>query len=398
MKRTAHGNPILVGKDKTTILKSINPLLEKEIQDLIFENPECLPISDIDESYNPVIPICKELYTSAGPLDIFMITPNGDLVVIETKLWSNPESRRKVVAQILDYAKELSKWSYSDLQREINRKLNTKGNILFDIVTKENSEFSLSEIDFVDAVSRNLRIGKFMLIIAGDGIREGAKNLTEFINKAGNLNFSLAMVELPIFKTPNDELLLFPRTVVKTVEIQKINIEVSEGISITSNIQQAQEQSENTEVSKEVIQRREFFTEFWTKFVNQLEFDDPEQTEPKITKGQNLYIYPGNDKNNWISCYFMQSTKRVGVYFKFHSNQKGQSQKEQLNEYKEDIRNELSEEVIWSWDSSLTGGFGVRMNVEDVYDSNNSKMISEFFSKWSNQFVNIMRPKLKQIE
>ena len=123
MKRTAHGNPILVGKDKTTILKSINPLLEKEIQDLIFENPECLPISDIDESYNPVIPICKELYTSAGPLDIFMITPNGDLVVIETKLWSNPESRRKVVAQIIDYAKELSKWSYSDLQREINLSL-----------------------------------------------------------------------------------------------------------------------------------------------------------------------------------------------------------------------------------------------------------------------------------
>jgi len=330
LKRTAHGNPILVGKDKTTILKSINPLLEKEIQDLIFENPECLPISDIDESYNPVIPICKELYTSAGPLDIFMITPNGDLVVIETKLWSNPESRRKVVAQILDYAKELSKWSYSDLQREINRKLNTKGNILFDIVTKVNSEFSLSEIDFVDAVSRNLRIGKFMLIIAGDGIREGAKNLTEFINKAGNLNFSLAMVELPIFKTPNDELLLFPRTVVKTVEIQKINIEVSEGISITSNIQQAQEQSENTEVSKEVIQRREFFTDFWTNFVNQLEFDYPEQTEPKITKGQNLYIYPGNDKNNWISCYFMQSTKRVGVYFKFHSNQKGHRKKSNL--------------------------------------------------------------------
>jgi len=58
----------------------------------------------------------------------------------------------------------------------------------------------------------------------------------------------------------------------------------------------------------------------------------------------------------------------------------------------------LSKEVIWSWDSSLTDGFGVRMNVEDVYDSYNNKMISDFFSKWANQFVNTMRPKLKQIE
>ena len=114
MKEKAPGNPILITKEETSVLPSINPLLEKDIQDLLFMNPECLPISDIDESYNPVIPVCKELYTSAGPLDIFMITPNGDLVIIETKLWSNPESRRKVVAQILDYAKELSTWSYSD--------------------------------------------------------------------------------------------------------------------------------------------------------------------------------------------------------------------------------------------------------------------------------------------
>ena len=63
-----------------------------------------------------------------------MVTPNGDLIVIETKLWSNPESRRKVVAQILDYAKEMSKWTYSDLQREVNRNLKTKGNHLYKII------------------------------------------------------------------------------------------------------------------------------------------------------------------------------------------------------------------------------------------------------------------------
>lgn len=398
MKRTAHGEPILVSKNYTSVLKSVNTLLEREIQDLIFENPECLPISDIDESYNPIIPVCKELYTNAGPLDILMITANGDLVIIETKLWRNPESRRKVVAQILDYAKELSKWSYSDLQREINRKLNTKGNILFHIASKTFPDISLNEIDFVDAVSRNLRLGKFMLIIAGDGIREGAKNLTEFINKAGNLNFSLAMVELPMFKTPNDELIVFPRTIVKTVEIQKINIEIPEGVTVKNNFQQNEDVISTNEVTEEIKEKREFFTRFWSEFISMLQFDDPEQQEPKVTKGQNLYIYPGNDKNSWISCYFMQSTKRVGVYFRFHSNQMGQLQKEELNEYKEDIRRELGDKVIWAWENGNTDGFGVRMNIEDVYDSKNKKPIMNFFAKWSNKFVNIMRPKLKQIE
>ena len=398
MKKTAHGNPILVTNQESKILKPVSPLLEKDIQDLIFKHPKCLPISDIDESYNPIIPVCTELYTSVGSLDIFMVTPNGDLVIIETKLWSNPESRRKVVAQILDYAKEISKWSYSDLQRELNRKLNTKGNILFEIASKNDEENSLSEIDFVDAVSRNLRIGKFMLIIAGDGIREGAKNLTEFINKAGNLNFSLALIELPIFKTLKDELIIFPRTVVKTVEIQKINIEISEGISIVSNNQQTQNEVINEEVSNEVKQRREYFTNFWSEFIENLQFDDPEQVIPSITKGQNLYIYPGHDKNNWISCYFMKSKKIVGVYFKFHSNQKGLSQKEQLGEYKDQIKDELGDNFFWNWDSSQTDGFGVRLNIEDIYDEKHRKEIMNFFALWSNRFVNIMRPKLKQLE
>ena len=398
MKKTAHGNPIIISQNKAQVLKAVNPFLEKDIQDMIFAHPECLPISDIDESYNPVISVCKELYTSAGPLDILMVTPNGDLVIIETKLWSNPESRRKVVAQILDYAKELSKWTYSDLQRELNKKLKTKGNTLHRIANKNNSEYSLSEIDFVDAVSRNLRIGKFMLIIAGDGIREGAKNLAEFINKSGNLNFSLALIELPIFKTPTDELILFPRTVVKTVEIQKINIEVSEGISIVSSAQQNLEETQNEVVAPEIQKRREFFTDFWSEFIQQLDFDDPEQDEPKVSKGQNLYIYPGKDKNNWISCYFMQSTKRVGVYFKFHSNQKGMSQKEQLDEYKEEIKEQITSEVLWRWDTSQTEAFGVWLKIDDVYAKEHRAKIMKFFSTWSNTFVNIMRPKLKQIE
>ena len=87
----------MIANGNSVLLDSVSPFSEKKIQDLVFENPLCLPISDIDESYNPIVPVCKELRTGAGELDILMVTPNGDLLIIETKLWKNPGSRREVV-------------------------------------------------------------------------------------------------------------------------------------------------------------------------------------------------------------------------------------------------------------------------------------------------------------
>lgn len=396
MKRTAHGNPILISNGEVEVLNGINPYLEREIQDLIFKNPQCLPISDIDESYNPIIPVCKELNTPVGPLDIFMITPNGDIVIIETKLWSNPESRRKVVAQILDYAKEISKWSYSDLQRELNKRLGTKGNVLYEYATKTENENILNEIDFVDAVSRNLRIGKFMLIIAGDGIREGAKNLTEFINKAGNLNFSLAMVELSIYKAMNGSTIVFPRTIVKTIEIQKINIEIGEGLIIKSET--SYQVTNESEISPEIQKRREFYTNFWTEFLETLQFDDPECPLPAITKSWNLFLYPGIDKHSWISAYFAKSSSKIGVYFKFSNQQRGRELKQELSEYKEEMKDELGTEISWHWDAELVGGFGTTMSISNFDNKADQEIIKNFFSKWMNEFVNVIRPRLKQIE
>lgn len=396
MKKSAHGAPIIVSKNKATVLNQVSLYTEKKIQDLIFKNPLCLPVSDIDESYNPLIPVCKELRTDAGELDIFMVTPNGDMLIIETKLWKNPGSRREVVGQILDYAKELSMWSYSDLQREINKNLGTKGNHLFNIAHENNKNSVLNETDFVDAVSRNLRLGKFLLIIAGDGIREGAKNLVDFINKAGNLNFSLAMVELPIFEFKNGDLIVIPKTIVKTVEIEKINIETPIGYSVVSRTEKSLNKDSD---DKTLNKTNDFYETFWKEFVDQLEFDDPEQPLPKPYKMKNLFINPGGEDNggNWISCYFMGSKKRIGVYFKFLNGLKGLNQKELLYPYKEDIKKELGSEVVWTWDQGKYDGFHVFMKVDNIYSVDKRNIIIDFFNNWSNKFVNVVRPRLKKI-
>lgn len=391
--KTTNGSPILIQDNQSKLLESIQFLSESEIQSLISKNPECLPTDILGETYNSLISVTTELRSPSGSMDILMTTPKGGLVIIETKLWRNPEARRKVVAQILDYAKDLSKWTYSDLQRELNRNLGTKGNILYNVAKSACKDECLTESRFVDEVSKNLRLGRFLLLIVGDGIREGAHGLTEFINKSGNLNYELAMIELGIYRTDKGDTLVVPRPTLKTVEIQKINIEIAEGLLIQS---QDSVYADGDDEPAEKMERREFFMDFWQEYLDNIEFDDPEQLHPNLGKAQNIYIYPGQDKNSWISCYFSQSRSRIGVYFRFADNVVAIQQKEELEKFKELIQEELGSEVKWNWDNRQIDGFSVSAHFDDVYSFENRAEMLSFFLNWSNKFVNVLRPKLKE--
>jgi Domain of unknown function (DUF4268) len=396
MKQTAYGKPILIQNEKVSLLNQIETMDEASIQDLVFDYPSCLPISEIDESFNPVIPVCKEMITPVGPLDIFMITPTGELVIIETKLWRNPEARRVVVAQILDYAKELSKWSYEDLQREVNRRLKTKGNTLYEIASKTETNLLLNESDFIDAVTRNLHKGKFLLLIVGDGIREGASGIAEFLATAGHLNFTFGMVELVIYESDKVGTILLPRVISKTTEIQKITVDIPHGLTISSSNESISDNLSQNELSPEREQERSFYSSFWTELISELSFDDPGQPLPNPAMSTNLFVYPGKSRSVWISAYFMKSQKRIGVYFRSKNDPEGIKIYNLLSEDQEQIRKELDEAVIWNWD--IGDGAGVRLACEDVFDPTNRSMIKDYFKEWLNTFVNVIRPRMKKIE
>ena len=71
---------------------------EAYIQALVHEHPACLPIAEIDAMFSAPVPICTELNTPAGAIDNFMVTPSGLPVLVECKLWRNPEVSRLVGA------------------------------------------------------------------------------------------------------------------------------------------------------------------------------------------------------------------------------------------------------------------------------------------------------------
>lgn len=171
-----HAAPVILNGDYTTILSQLSftatqgGVSEADIQDLVHKHPGSLPIEEVDPSFKSPIAICRELMTPAGVIDNLLVTPSGLPILVECKLWRNPESRREVVGQILDYAKGLSRWTSADLQREVIRRLGRQGNAMLDLVRAVDP--TVDEITFNDTLSHNLRRRRFLLLVVGDGIRE----------------------------------------------------------------------------------------------------------------------------------------------------------------------------------------------------------------------------------
>jgi hypothetical protein len=79
---------------------------EKWLQELIHAHPSILPVSEIEPGFGSLIPTALEVSCAHGRLDNLFLTPSGDIVFVETKLWRNTEMRREVVAQVLEVLSE----------------------------------------------------------------------------------------------------------------------------------------------------------------------------------------------------------------------------------------------------------------------------------------------------
>jgi len=102
--------------DKRVVLNG-QEINELWLQNLLDQVPGLLPVESIDERVmTPLFSLGTEISTPAGPIDNLFLSKNGYLVLVETKLWKNPEARRVAVAQILDYATHLRGWKYRQIE------------------------------------------------------------------------------------------------------------------------------------------------------------------------------------------------------------------------------------------------------------------------------------------
>ena len=208
---------------------------EAELQDLMFQYPQALPIADIDTSYAGAVPICKELGLPAGYADALYINQHGRITLAEFKLWRNPQARREVIGQILDYAKDLASWGYDDLQRQVSLASGQTGNAVYDLVRAQHPQ--LGEAEFVDNVTRHLKRGEFLLLIIGDGIREDAARIVDFVQQYSGLHFNLAMVEAALYRdTADGHLIVQPRVLARTEIVQRIVVDAGLGALVPADV------------------------------------------------------------------------------------------------------------------------------------------------------------------
>ena len=80
---------------------------EDSMQEYLINNPEIVPVYEIEEDARLLI-VAREFSTASGPIDALGFDEYGNIYVIETKLFKNPD-KRTVLAQAMDYGAALWK-------------------------------------------------------------------------------------------------------------------------------------------------------------------------------------------------------------------------------------------------------------------------------------------------
>ena len=337
------------------------------------------------------MPICRELNTPAGPIDVLYATPQGKLVLLEAKLWRNPEARRKVVGQILDYAKELSRWDYEDLQREVSKCIGKPGNVLFQRVLRAHPD--TEEAAFVDEVSRGLRQGRFLLLICGDGIREGVASIAEFLDPHGTLHFSLGLIEMALYRTAEGGLLVHPRVLGRS-EIVKRTVITLEGEGLTASDDAGDAAMEEP---RELSENERFYLSFWHEFRDKLRLDDVSQPPPEPRAGSYVWLVMPRDSGAWLNASLRLSSNEAAVWLILTKGALADRLYARLYEDREAIEAELGIPVEWESEAGGKYRIATKKRFPDLKAPEHREEIRCWLADRVNRFVNVFRPRLERL-
>jgi hypothetical protein len=389
-------SPLIVAREPEGVARR-----EDVLRDLLFAHPDMLPVREIDPAIGRLVPIAKELVIpGVGRIDALLADDRGRLLVVECKLWRNPEARREVVGQILDYAQALAGFSYEALQRQISAATRRAGNVLYDLVREAGCV--LDEARFVDRVSRDLKSGRFLLLIVGDGIAEGTQRIGEYLRRSGGLAFDFGMIEMAQYRfadpaTGTERSIVQPRLIARTVLIERSVIRnEAEGIVIA----EAQEETAELAPSRTGGVRidgeaQQQWRDFVERFLARLKLDDPGQSPPRAA-GLNWMRLPLPGPVH-VTLWRSKPDGVVGAFASFRGSE-GALVYGRLIADREAIDRELSEDGLptpeWKQERD-TASIAVSWPSAWPWSEAEENRQMELMAKAANRFVNSLRPRLE---
>ena len=165
---------------------------EDELQELIARYPSLLSGEQMDpESPRRWLLISREQgiadVVGAGErwsVDHLFVDQDAIPTLVEAKLSGNPESRRKVVGQMMDYAAHATRtWQSETIQRSFRQRCILEGTDADYELSRFLQPDGETEIQvFWGKVAENLRSARLRLLFVADSIPNELKRIVEFLN------------------------------------------------------------------------------------------------------------------------------------------------------------------------------------------------------------------------
>ena len=180
-------------------------VLEQDIQQYIYDNPDTIPIYEVDSDIRLFV-AAREFQTNSGPIDALAFDQKGNIYVVETKLFRNPD-KRTVVAQVLDYGASL--WRHSTDFEAFIEQLNRHTSKQFDKNFRESFAdfFGMEDVtDVLVAIADNLNSGDIKFVVLMDKLHNRLKDLIVYINQ--NSHFDIYAVEVEYYRYDDFEIII----------------------------------------------------------------------------------------------------------------------------------------------------------------------------------------------
>ena len=239
----ASGVPALLSWENEAPINSLRPISfarhdlasfdETLLQRIVDQTPEILPIRDFYPAVSSVCSLGREIPVDLGErqgfIDNLLVTNDGHLVLVETKLYRNPEALREVIVQTLQYGMAVNSMSLLDLESRARRG-DRNGTLLRNDETIKDRVFGRAEKgllkgvpdNFEDALARYQRTGEMLLLVVADGIHSSVERITHWMNEQGSSTpIKFGLVELRFFELPDGQRVAIPKTLLKTREISR---------------------------------------------------------------------------------------------------------------------------------------------------------------------------------
>jgi len=167
-------------------------------------------------------PMGREIYP-----DITLLTASGDVVIVEVKLFANPEMRnRSVIAQIIDYVSSISALDEQGMARLFSGGKDAD----WAAFVREHFPDEEDAGELAAELLANAAAGDVHIVIACDKAPQGAYDLARSVSAQSHLGFSLDVLEVTPFVPadgPTDRIMYVPNVRLSTEIVARTAVSVS---------------------------------------------------------------------------------------------------------------------------------------------------------------------------